>query len=189
MIHCQQPLLQLKVLHLTQIGTPNNRMISLLVLCNFCKFDSKQKMLDCVCAGVQSAEPDHKLYAMDFSARGPPNDPAFPDQWGMHQLDLYSPDAAILQGTPPAWAYTQGSSSIIVCVIDSGIDYNHPDLAPNIWTNAGEIPGNGIDDDHNGAAHPDCCKDLRVLKGRVHQVLQALRGLAVRRYRCTVRML
>jgi subtilisin family serine protease len=37
-----------------------------------------------------------------------------------------------------------------VGVIDTGIDYNHPDLAANIWTNPGEIPGNGIDDDHNG---------------------------------------
>ena len=39
---------------------------------------------------------------------------------------------------------------MIVAVIDSGIAYDHPDLAPNIWTNPGELAGNGIDDDRNG---------------------------------------
>ena len=43
-----------------------------------------------------------------------------------------------------------GSRTSWSAVIDTGIDYNHPDLAANIWTNPGEIPGNGIDDDGNG---------------------------------------
>ena len=43
-----------------------------------------------------------------------------------------------------------GDPNLKVGVIDTGIDYNHPDLAANIWTNPGEIPGNGIDDDDNG---------------------------------------
>lgn len=56
-----------------------------------------------------------------------------------------------------AWKYLEdngkdagGDSSVIVAVIDTGVDYNHIDLKQNIWINKGEIPGNGIDDDDNG---------------------------------------
>jgi subtilisin family serine protease len=50
-----------------------------------------------------------------------------------------------------AWdSFTGNSNDIIIGVIDTGIDYLHPDLTGNIWTNAGEIPENGIDDDGNG---------------------------------------
>src|SRR5262249_5451994 len=42
------------------------------------------------------------------------------------------------------------ASPIVVAVIDTGTQWNHPDLSANIWTNTGEIPGNGIDDDGNG---------------------------------------
>ena len=45
---------------------------------------------------------------------------------------------------------TIGSSNTAVCIIDSGIQTNHPDLAANIWVNNAEIPNNGIDDDGNG---------------------------------------
>jgi subtilisin family serine protease len=47
-------------------------------------------------------------------------------------------------------SYTTGNGSVIVADIDTGISYNHPDLAASIWTNPAEIPNNGIDDDGDG---------------------------------------
>jgi subtilisin family serine protease len=72
-----------------------------------------------------------------------PNPPvADPDADQLHGLDL------IDAGT--AWAINRGSKDVIVGDIDTGADYNHPDLINNIWRNPKEIPGNGKDDDNNG---------------------------------------
>lgn len=49
-----------------------------------------------------------------------------------------------------AWNHTIGSRAVIIAVIDSGVDIDHPDLKNNIWHNSREIPNNGLDDDHNG---------------------------------------
>jgi len=49
-----------------------------------------------------------------------------------------------------AWDVSVGSSDVTVAVIDTGVDIGHEDLKDNIWTNSGEIPDNGIDDDENG---------------------------------------
>jgi subtilisin family serine protease len=51
---------------------------------------------------------------------------------------------------PESWAQGFTGQGVIVAVIDTGVNYNHPDLAENIWMNAGEIANNGIDDDKNG---------------------------------------
>ncbi len=67
------------------------------------------------------------------------NDPKSNYQWDMTIIDAQA-----------AWGVSTGSSSVVVAINDTGVDYNHVDLAANIWTNPGEIAGNGIDDDHNG---------------------------------------
>lgn len=80
-----------------------------------------------------------------------PNDARFDELYGLHntgQRTGWLNDADI--DAPEAWEYTTGSSQIIVAVIDTGVDYTHPDLAENIWVNTGEVPGNGLDDDANG---------------------------------------
>lgn len=55
----------------------------------------------------------------------------------------------ILMRLPDAWDITTGDARLIA-VVDTGVDLSHPDLRDKIWTNPGEIPDNGIDDDHNG---------------------------------------
>ncbi|KAK9839437.1 hypothetical protein WJX81_001957 [Elliptochloris bilobata] len=95
--------------------------------------------------GVEFAEEDRVL-----SAYSTPNDPDLPQQWAMYRLGLFT-DTPLQRGTNQgAWNRTKGSDGVVVCVIDSGVDYTHPDLQGNIWTNKGEIPGNGVDDDCNG---------------------------------------
>ena len=89
---------------------------------------------------VLYAEPDY-IVTTDATT---PNDADFGLLWGMHQASDVDIDA------PEAWDLSTGSASVIVGVIDTGVDYNHSDLVNNMWTNPGEIPGNGIDDDSNG---------------------------------------
>jgi subtilisin family serine protease len=86
---------------------------------------------------VLSAQPNH-VYRVSAT----PNDPRFADLWGLQQPNDADVDA------PEAWDRATGSKSVVVAVIDSGIDYTHPDLAPNMWAN--DDPPGGGDDDHNG---------------------------------------
>ncbi|KAL6763075.1 hypothetical protein V8C86DRAFT_466745 [Haematococcus lacustris] len=71
----------------------------------------------------------------------PFNDPFFVNGTQWHHTRIKS---------DMAWALTPGAPDIVVAVIDTGFDLSHPDLAGRTWTNPGEIPDNGIDDDGNG---------------------------------------
>jgi len=79
-----------------------------------------------------------------------PNDPLFGDLYGMENTGQTGGTPGADISATSAWDVFTGSSDVIIGVIDTGVDYNHPDLAANMWTNPGEIPGNGIDDDGNG---------------------------------------
>ncbi len=102
--------------------------------------------------GFVYVAPDYKVWGSAVY----PNDPLFPQLYGLDNTGQYNlsdgtygvPDADI--DAPEAWDLTTGDSSVVVGVIDSGIDFTHPDLIDNIWTNPNEIAGNGIDDDANG---------------------------------------
>jgi serine protease len=83
---------------------------------------------------VQYAQPNYTYHICQV-----PNDPDFPDQYA-HQL-IQMPDA---------WDISTGSHDVVVAVLGTGVDVNHPDLKDNIWTNEGEIPDNELDDDENG---------------------------------------
>jgi hypothetical protein len=87
---------------------------------------------------VEYAEPDYIVHALDA-----PDDPEFPSQWGLQQPSDADIDA------PEAWEVTEGDPGLVVAVVDTGVDYEHADLAANLWRNPGETL-NGLDDDGNG---------------------------------------
>jgi subtilisin family serine protease len=89
--------------------------------------------------GVRYVEPNETFKVAATTTV--PNDPLFAQQWPMSQADGI--------GAPGAWWTSKGAGAVIA-VLDTGADLTHPDLAPNLWTNPGEIPGNGIDDDGDG---------------------------------------
>jgi thermitase len=88
---------------------------------------------------VEYAEPNYLVHMADTL----PNDPGWNSQYGPINIQA-----------PQAWDITTGSSSVVIAVIDSGVDLGHPDLASKIWTNPGETGGgkqtNGLDDDGDG---------------------------------------
>ena len=75
----------------------------------------------------------------DVHADRVPNDPSAPSQYALAAIQA-----------PAAWDVAVGTGKTVVAVIDSGLDLTHPDLGANLWTNPGEVAGNGLDDDGNG---------------------------------------
>lgn len=103
-------------------------------------------------ANQLSTDPDVEWatpnFFTNFEVAAAPNDPLFTNQWHLNNTGqnnaLTGADAELVN----AWDTTIGGSGIVVAVLDNGVQLNHPDF--NIFTNTGEIPGNGIDDDGNG---------------------------------------
>jgi hypothetical protein len=99
---------------------------------------------------VDKAIPDTKVFRRDM-----PDDTQFDQQWALHNEGQSggTEDADI--DAPEAWDIATGGvtplgDTIVVAIVDGGMMLTHADLTPNLWTNWGEIPGNGIDDDNNG---------------------------------------
>lgn len=75
------------------------------------------------------------IYELSFI----PNDPSYSQQYALTRINAAQ-----------AWDISQGDTSISIGIVDTGVDWDHPDLEANIWINWDEIPNNGIDDDNNG---------------------------------------
>ena len=91
-------------------------------------------------SNIEFAEPDYVVKTHQL-----PDDPMMGQLWGLHNTNQDADIDAL-----EAWDISTGSDDVVVGVIDTGIDYYHPDLVDNIWINPGEIANNGIDDDANG---------------------------------------
>ncbi|RMG43776.1 MAG: hypothetical protein D6719_03060, partial [Candidatus Dadabacteria bacterium] len=115
---------------------------------------------DTTCQEMMRKNPEIESCSPDFIVRAEelPNDPDLSLLWGISSSEDNDIDA------PEAWGISSGSSDVVVAVIDSGIDFNHPDLVDNLWVNPGEIADNGIDDDGNG--YVDDIYGVSVLDGQ-----------------------
>ncbi len=93
---------------------------------------------------IAYAEPNYIRQAVAF-----PNDPDFNKLYGMHNIGQTGGTVDADIDAVEAWDMQKGSKKVIIGLIDTGVDYLHPDLADNMWKNPGEVE-NGIDDDGNG---------------------------------------
>ena len=96
--------------------------------------------------GVALVEPNY-IYRINKL----PDDPQFEDLWGLKNQAKNGGREGIDVGAEAAWDIQTGSENVVIAVIDTGLDYTHPDIAANAWTNQAEAEGQaGVDDDGNG---------------------------------------
>jgi subtilisin family serine protease len=94
---------------------------------------------------IEFVEPDYIIEAHDVF----PDDPYFAQQWGFYNNGLGGGKTDADIDATAAWSQPAGAP-LVIGVIDSGLDRDHVDLHGAVYTNPGEIPGNGVDDDQNG---------------------------------------
>ena len=95
--------------------------------------------------GISYVQPNYEQKTLAI-----PNDPRFEELYAMRNVGQTGGTSGCDISATLAWDRTTGNESVIVGVIDSGVDYNHEDLTANMWVNSGEVPGDGIDNDGNG---------------------------------------
>ena len=97
---------------------------------------------------VEYAEPNYPVRLGGQTIHQPVDDPNFLEQWALSNPGFNVDGFGATKGddiaATVAWQITTGSPNVLVAVVDTGIDVNHPDLAQNIYTNAGPPPTNGF---------------------------------------------
>ena len=113
-------------------------------------------------ATVESVEPNYLRWPCGGVQ---PKDPLFPELWGLQNTGQLVDGSSGAVGADvsflDAWGMACSTSLVaVVAVVDTGVDYTHPDLAGNLWTNPGEVPNNSVDDDGNGYVDDSCGYDF-----------------------------
>lgn len=123
----------------------------------FVPVDVDQELIDTLerDTRVVYAEPNYIVQAN----QSPPNDPDFSKLWGMQNTGQTGGTAGADISAVEGWKVTTGSSNVVVAIIDTGVDYTHEDIGPNMWVNKAECPegygkcqANSVDEDNNGYA-------------------------------------